>query len=92
MKLSFGSVLATTLWATIAQAQALPNPSGPGSSIPINPDDRPHLLGRPSNHAFSTTGLAAGIPGPFLPNPNDPTRLSLTFPSWGGPPSTFVGE
>ena len=91
MKLSFGSVLATTLWATVAQTQALPNPSGPGSSITVDPDNRP-LLSRPSNYAFSTTGLAAGTPGPFLPNPNSPTRLSLTFPSWGGPPSPFVGE
>jgi len=75
MKLSFASVLVVTLWATAAQTQLLP--SGPGSSIPIGPDDRP-LLNRPSNHSFSETGLAAGTPGPYLPNPNDPTRFPIS--------------
>jgi hypothetical protein len=79
MKLSFGSVMAVTLWSTIAQTQVFLNPSGPGSSIPVSPDDRP-LLSRPSSHSFSATGLGAGTPGPFLPNPNDPTALSSTFP------------
>ncbi len=88
MKLSFGSVMAVTLWATTAQTQVLPNLSGPGSSIPVSPDDRP-LLSRPSNYPFSATGLGAGTPGPFLPNPNDPTTLSSTFPSSGMSPSPF---
>jgi hypothetical protein len=72
MKLCFAPVVAITLWATVAQAQLLP--SGPGSSIPVGPDDGP-LLNRPANsHA---TGLGAGSPGPFLPNPNDPTRVPV---------------
>jgi hypothetical protein len=91
MKLSLGSAIAATLWATTAHTQALTNPTGPGSSIPVSPDDRP-LLSRPSNHAFSATGLAAGTPGPFLPNPNDPTRLSPTSPLSGVSPSPFFGE
>jgi len=76
MKLSFASIMAVALWATTttAQTQVLPNPSGPGSSIPLSPDDRP-LLSRSRNHSFSATGLGAGTPGLFLPNPNDPTRL-----------------
>jgi len=76
MKLSFGSVMAITLWATTAQTQVLP--SGPGSSIPVSPDDRP-LLSRPTNRSLGATGLGAGTPGPFLPNPSDPTR----FPASG---------
>ena len=83
MKLSFGSVMAITLWATAAQTQVLP--SGPGSSIPVSPDERP-LLSRPSNYPFSATGLGAGTPGPFLPNPDDPTR----FPIFGMSP--FAAE
>jgi hypothetical protein len=86
MKLCFASVVAVTLWATAAQTQLLP--SGPGSSIPVSPDDRP-LLSRPSHYPFSATGLGAGTPGPFLPNPNDPTTLSSTFPSAGMSPSPF---
>lgn len=91
MKLSFGSVIAVTLWATIAQTQVLTSPSGPGSSIPVSPDDRP-LVSRPRNYPLSATGLTAGMPGPYLPNPNDPTRLSPTFPSSGVSPALFVGE
>jgi len=91
MKLAFGSVVVMTLWFTIAHAQVFPNLSGPGSSIPLGPDDRP-LLSRPGNHSFSATGLAAGTPGPFLPNPNDPTGLSPTFPSAGVFPSPFFEE
>jgi hypothetical protein len=91
MKLSFGSALAIALWTTIAQTEVLLNPSGPGSSTPVHPDDRP-FLSLPRNHPLSTTGFAAGTPGPFLPNPNDPTRLSPTFPSWGESPSPFAGE
>ena len=90
MRLSFGSAIAVTLWATVAQTQVLP-PSGPGSSIPVSPDDRP-LLSRPSNYPLSATGLTAGMPGPYLPNPNDPTRWSPTLPSSGVSPSPFVGE
>ena len=86
MKLSFGSVMAITLWATAAQTQVLP--SGPGSSIPVSPDDRP-LLNRPSNYPFSATGLGAGAPGPFLPNPSDPTTLLSTFPSSEMSPAPF---
>jgi hypothetical protein len=74
MKLSVGAAMAVTLWATAAQTQVLP--SGPGTSIPLSPDDRP-LLSRPSNHSFIETGLGAGTPGPFLPNPNDPTRFPI---------------
>ena len=85
MKLAFGSVVAVTLWSTIAQAQVFPSLSGPGSSIPLGPDDRP-LLSRPGNHSLSATGLGAGTPGPFLPNPNDPTR----FPTSGMSP--FIVE
>jgi hypothetical protein len=91
MKLSFGSIIALTLWATIAQTQVLPNPSGPGSSIPVSPDDRP-FLSRSSNRSLAATGLTAGMPGPYLPNPNDPTRLSPMFPSLGVSPALFVGE
>ena len=88
MKLWFGSVMAVTLWSAMAQTQVFPNPSGPGSSIPLSPDDRP-LLSRPRNHLFDTIGPAAGTPGPFLPNPNDPTALSSTFPTLGVSPSPF---
>jgi hypothetical protein len=83
MKLSFGSIMAITVWATTAQTQVLP--SGPGSSIPVSPDDR-LLLSRPTDRSLSATGLGAGTPGPFLPNPNDPT----TFPILGM--STFAAE
>jgi hypothetical protein len=91
MKLWFGSVMAATLWSTIAQTQVLPNSFGPGSSIPLGPDDRP-LLSRPSNRSWAATGLTAGMPGPYLPNPNDPTRLSPTFPAMSVTPSPFLGE
>jgi len=91
MKLSLGSAIAATLWAATAHAQILLNLTGPGSSIPVGPDDRP-LLSRPGNYALSATGLAAGTPGPFLPNPNDPTGLSPTFPTLGVSPSQFAGE
>jgi hypothetical protein len=91
MKLLFGSVIAAALWASIAHSQAPPNRSGPGSSIPVSPDDRP-LLSRPGNYPFGATGLTAGTPGPYLPNPNDPTRLSPSYPTSGEFPSLFVGE
>ena len=91
MKLSFGSAIAVTLWATVAQAQVLPNPPGFGSSTPVGPDDK-SLVSRPRNYPISATGLTAGMPGPCRPNPNDPTRLSSTFPTSGVSPSPFVGE
>jgi hypothetical protein len=87
MKLCFGSVIAAALWANIAQTQALPNGFGPGSSMPVSPDDRP-LLSRPGHYPLSATGVTAGTPGPYLPNPNDPTRLSPRY----GFPSLFAGE
>jgi hypothetical protein len=89
MKLCFGSVIAAALWANIAQTQALPNGSGPGSSMPVSPDDGP-LLSQPGNYPLSATGVTAGTPGPYLPNPNDSTRLSLTYS--GGFPSQLAGE
>jgi len=91
MKLSFGSVMAVTLWSTIAQSQILPNSSGPRSSMPVSPDDRP-LLSRPNSGAWAATGLTAGMPGPYLPDPNDPTRFSPTFPSMGITSSPFFAE
>ncbi|HKD28631.1 MAG TPA: hypothetical protein VKC66_22345 [Xanthobacteraceae bacterium] len=87
MKLSVGSAIAVALWAAVPQAQVLP--SGPGSLIPLDPDDRP-LLSRPGDYRFSATGLDAGIPGPFLPNPSDATRVSPMFPGSGVFP--FVGK
>ena len=89
MKLWFGPAIAVTLWGTMAQTQVLPNSSGPRSSIPVSPDDRP-LLSRPSNRSWAASGLTGGMPGPYLPNPNDPTRLSPTFPSLEAFP--FVAE
>lgn len=91
MKLSFGSAIALTLCATVAQTQVLPNPSGRGSSAPLTPGDR-SLVSRPFYYPLSATGLTAGMPGPYLPNPNDPTRLSPTFPTSGVSPPLFVGE
>ena len=91
MKLSFWSALAITLWTTIAQTEVLSNPFGPGSATPVDPEDRP-LLSMSRNHSLSATGLTAGTPGPFLPNANDPTKLSPTFPTWGESPSPFAGE
>jgi hypothetical protein len=85
MKLCFGSVIAAVLWANIAQTQALPNGFGPGSSMPVSPDDTP-LLSRPGHYPLSATGVTAGTPGPYLPNPNDPTSPRYGFPS------LFVGE
>jgi hypothetical protein len=86
MKLCFGSVIAAALGANIAQTQALPNGFGPGSS---SPDDR-LLFSRPLNYPLSVSGLTAGTPGPYLPNPNDPTRLPPTYS--GGFPSLFSEE
>jgi hypothetical protein len=88
MKLFFGSVIAAAVWANIAHSQAPPNRSGPGSSIFVNPDDG-SLLSRPGNYPLSATGLTAGTPGPYLPNPNDPTGLSPTYPTSGGSPSLW---
>jgi hypothetical protein len=88
MKLFFGTVIAAALCANIAHSQAPPNRSGPGTSIPVNPDDGP-LLYRPGNYPLNATGLTAGTPGPYLPNPNDPTGLSPTYPTSGGSPSLW---
>src|SRR5258708_20719327 len=76
MKLSFGSVMGITLWATAAQTQVLP--SGPGCSIPVGPDDKP-LLSRPSNHPLGATALAPGPPAPFPTHPIYPTPLPSPF-------------
>jgi hypothetical protein len=78
MKLSLAAVMAGTLWASVAHAQVLPS-SGPESSIPVGPDDRP-LVNRSSDDLFIVTGLWAGMPGPFLPNPSDPTRVLSKHP------------
>ena len=83
MKLFFGSVIAAAVWANVACSQAPPNRWGPGSIL----DDRP-LLSR-GNDPLVATGLTAGTPGPYLPNPNDPTRLSPTYPAGG---SLFAGD
>jgi hypothetical protein len=82
-------VMVVALWANVAQTQALPNRSGPASSI--GPDDG-SLSSQLGNYPLNATGLTAGAPGPYLPNPNDPTRLSPTYPTSGAFPSLFVGE
>jgi hypothetical protein len=69
MKLSFAIAMVGVLWATVAQPQALTS-SGPGSSVPVGPDDRP-LVTKPTPHLLSVSGRMAGMPGPYLPHPND---------------------
>jgi len=81
MKLFFGSVVAAAVWANMACSQAPPVRSGPGSG----PDHAP-VLSRLGNDSLSATGLTAGMPGPYLPNPDDPTRVDPVYPS------LFVGE
>lgn len=71
---SLAATMAGTLWAAVAHAQVLPS-SGPGSSIPVGPDDVP-LLTRAADRPPGATGLTAGMPGPYLPNPNDPADVS----------------
>jgi hypothetical protein len=79
MKLSLAAATAATLWAAVAQAQVLPS-SGPGSTIPVSPDDTP-LVRRPDDHPLlRATGLITAMPGPYLPNPNDPTKWVRTSP------------
>jgi hypothetical protein len=78
MKLSLAAAMAGTLWATVAQGQVLPS-SGPGSSIPVGPDDTP-LVRRAFDEPLSATGLTAGMPGPYRPNPSDPTGMLSAFP------------
>jgi hypothetical protein len=72
MKLSLAAAMAATLWTAVAPAQVLPS-SGPGSTIPVSPDDTP-LVRRPADHPLRATGLITAMPGPCLPNPNDPTK------------------
>jgi hypothetical protein len=74
MKLSLAAAMAGTLWAAVAHAQALPS-SGPGSTIPVSPDDTP-LVTREGGYPVSATGMMAGRPGPYLPNPSDPATPS----------------
>jgi hypothetical protein len=71
MKPSFAAAMAATLWAAVAQAQVLPS-SGPDSKIPVGPDDTPLI--RRADHRIAIE-LTAGAPGPFLPNPGDPTKM-----------------
>jgi hypothetical protein len=68
------SAVAGTPWA--AHAQVLPS-SGPGSSFPLSPDDRP-LISRP--YPSIALGLITAMPGPYLPNPNDPALPPSTHP------------
>jgi hypothetical protein len=74
MKLSLAAAMAATLWTAVAHAQVLPS-SGPGSTIPVSPDDTP-LVSRPDDHLLHAAGVITAMPGPYLPNPNDPARLS----------------
>jgi hypothetical protein len=71
-----GGALAGAPWAAHAQvlAQVLPS-SGPGSLIPVGPDDTP-LARRADGQPLRAVGLVVGMPGPYLPDPNDPTRPS----------------
>jgi hypothetical protein len=63
--------MAATLWTAVAHAQVFPS-SGPGSTIPVSPDDTP--LVRRTDDPLRTAGLITAMPGPSLPNPNDPTK------------------
>lgn len=89
MKLSIGSILAAMLWAAAVHAQAFPDQRGPANAAPVNPDERTPLS-RPAKPPPGTTGMAAGTPGPYLPNANDPTKSSPTSPKSGAsrPPTT----
>ncbi len=91
MKGSVGTVFALILWAFLAQIHVLANPPGPGSSVPVSPDDTP-LLTPSKNLSPNITGFSAGTPGPFLPNANDPTKFSPTYPSSGVFPSPLAAE
>jgi hypothetical protein len=83
MKLPLAAAMAATLWAMagtpyVVHAQVLPS-SGPGSTIPISPDDTP-LVRRPDDHPLlRATGLITAMPGPYLPNPDNPlTRVRVS--------------
>jgi hypothetical protein len=78
MKLSLAAAMAGTLWATVAHAEVLTT-SGPGSAIPVSPDDTP-LVTWESGYPVGTAGLLAGTPGPYLPDPSDPTWVMVTRP------------
>jgi len=88
MKLSFGCMIAATLWAGAAYAQTFQGLPGQTSSAAVSPDDAVSSddrtpLNQPTRRPPTTTGMAAGTPGPFLPNPNDPTKSSPTVPDAG---------
>jgi hypothetical protein len=70
MKRSVAAAMAAALCTAAAHAQVLPS-SGPGSTIRVGPDDTP-LVNRPAGYPWRAIGLLAGMPGPYLPNPNDP--------------------
>jgi hypothetical protein len=77
MKLSLAAAMAATLWGMAgtlwgAQAQVLPS-SGPGSTVPVSPDDTP-LVRRTDGCPLHLTGLITAMPGPYLPHPNDPEK------------------
>jgi len=91
MKLSFASIVAATLWAAAVHAQVFQGPHGPAGAAPASPDDKTPLH-RPAHRLPSTTGMASGTPGPFLPNPNDPTRSSPTVPDAGVAPPPPAGQ
>jgi hypothetical protein len=75
MKLSLAAAMAGALWATVAPGQVVPS-SGPGSVIPVGPDDTP-LVRQAKAYPLSASGLTAGMPGPYLPNPSDPGEALL---------------
>jgi hypothetical protein len=79
MKLSLAAAMAGTLWATFAHTEVLTSP-GPASAISVSPDDTP-LVRRARAYSAGAAGLLAGTPGPYLPNPSDPTWvLSSKYP------------
>jgi hypothetical protein len=79
MKLSLA--IAGTLWAAAAHAQVLPS-SGPGSTIPVSPDDTP-LVSHAGDDRLGAIGLVAAMPGFYQPNPNNPTTVLLPAPDGG---------
>ena len=91
MKLSFWSAMAAMLWAASVQAQVLQGQPGPASTAPMSPDERTPLT-QPTHRLPSTTGMASGTPGPFLPNANNPTKSSPMLPSPGVFPSPPTGK
>jgi hypothetical protein len=81
MKHSIAAATAGALWAAAAHAQVLPS-SGPESTIPVGPDDTP-LVSRPADPPLRAASLLAAMPGPYLPNPNDPTTVLPILPEGG---------